>query len=178
MKPEKRGILSALANAGGLLHRATERQRASLLAKGITAPMIDVLIAIWRDAEEEKARRKKERDEATAARRSAYQARDTTDYWANRPPPDYKQFNEKRDEAARKQREREEQARIWEEQTARAREELKRRAATRKAQRDMAHRIVTLGYRELAKKVHPDIGGDAEQMVTLNHARDALLKNQ
>jgi hypothetical protein len=42
----------------------------------------------------------------------------------------------------------------------------------------MARRIVTLGYRELAKKVHPDIGGDAEQMVTLNHARDALLRNQ
>jgi molecular chaperone DnaJ len=38
----------------------------------------------------------------------------------------------------------------------------------------MMERIIKAGYRDLAKKYHPDTGGDDEQMKELNASYDAL----
>lgn len=40
---------------------------------------------------------------------------------------------------------------------------------------EIEQQIVKAGYRQLAKKLHPDRGGTAAQMVALNAARDHLL---
>ena len=46
---------------------------------------------------------------------------------------------------------------------------------------DMANQIVVAGYRALAKKLHPDVGGSAAEMAMLTEARDemtALIDNE
>jgi hypothetical protein len=40
--------------------------------------------------------------------------------------------------------------------------------------RELAVQLVDIGYRALAKRLHPDLGGSAEDMVRLNRARDEL----
>ena len=39
---------------------------------------------------------------------------------------------------------------------------------------DLELQIIAAGYRQLSKKLHPDHGGTAEQMIQLNAARDRL----
>jgi hypothetical protein len=54
------------------------------------------------------------------------------------------------------------------------REEIARREAEEEATMGMMERIIKAGYRDLAKKYHPDAGGDNEQMKELNASYDAL----
>jgi hypothetical protein len=42
--------------------------------------------------------------------------------------------------------------------------------------RETAQAIIDTGYRSLAAKVHPDVGGDPSAMVRLNVARDWLRR--
>jgi hypothetical protein len=56
-----------------------------------------------------------------------------------------------------------------------------RRANDERLRKEEHHRrwmltIVTEGYKEFAKVVHPDKGGNAEDMASLNKARDSLRK--
>jgi hypothetical protein len=41
----------------------------------------------------------------------------------------------------------------------------------REAQREMSRRMIDLGFKALAKELHPDLGGDHEAMARLNRAR-------
>ena len=53
--------------------------------------------------------------------------------------------------------------------------ELERRRMTEEASLTMVERIVEAGFRELAKKIHPDVeGGDTASMRELLSAREAL----
>jgi hypothetical protein len=43
------------------------------------------------------------------------------------------------------------------------------------AQREVAHRLIDIGFKVLAKKLHPDLpNGDAIAMARLNKVRDQL----
>src|SRR5678809_1540495 len=53
------------------------------------------------------------------------------------------------------------------------RDELKK-ADEREAQRELAGRLIDIGYKVLAHKLHPDKGGSREAMVRLNAVRDRL----
>ena len=75
----------------------------------------------------------------------------------------------------------------WGEDFAAAvREELERRARRSSpppppspngdVDRTMALEIIEAGYRSLAKKFHPDLGGRHDQMVSLNRTMDKLRK--
>jgi hypothetical protein len=44
-----------------------------------------------------------------------------------------------------------------------------------KAKQDLALEFVDVGYKILAKKLHPDAGGTVESMSRLGKARDTLL---
>ena len=44
----------------------------------------------------------------------------------------------------------------------------------REAQRELGFRLIKIGYRELAKELHPDGGGSTEQMALLNVTRKHL----
>jgi hypothetical protein len=46
----------------------------------------------------------------------------------------------------------------------------------RDADREMAHRIIALGYRALAKELHPDAGGSTVSMARLTGIRDQITK--
>jgi hypothetical protein len=48
------------------------------------------------------------------------------------------------------------------------------RAKARAAERDVMLEVINAGYRSLATKTHPDVGGSADQMAKLNQARDKL----
>ncbi|MFY9531246.1 MAG: J domain-containing protein [Candidatus Acidiferrales bacterium] len=53
--------------------------------------------------------------------------------------------------------------------------ELERRALVEEASLSWAERIIQSGYRELARRHHPDIhGGDGEEMRAVNAAAEAL----
>jgi hypothetical protein len=52
--------------------------------------------------------------------------------------------------------------------------ELDRRAQIEEASQPTVRRIVDAGYRELAKRCHPDSGGDPDAMRELNAAVSAL----
>jgi hypothetical protein len=52
--------------------------------------------------------------------------------------------------------------------------ELERRDTAEEASLSFIERIVTTGYRELAKKNHPDLGGDTDAMKQVNAAAEAL----
>ena len=52
--------------------------------------------------------------------------------------------------------------------------ELDRRAAIQNASESLVERIVSEGYRQLAKRAHPDAGGTAEDMKALGQAREWL----
>ena len=54
-----------------------------------------------------------------------------------------------------------------------AREELKR-ADEREAQRKLALQLIDIGYKVLARKLHPDKGGSRDAMARLNAVRDRL----
>ena len=41
---------------------------------------------------------------------------------------------------------------------------------------DLEKQIIAAGYRQLAKKAHPDHHGTAEEMIALNAARDRLIE--
>lgn len=56
------------------------------------------------------------------------------------------------------------------------REELKR-ADEREAQRELGLQLVDIGYRVLARKLHPDRGGSKEAMARLNSVRDRLKQH-
>ncbi len=53
-------------------------------------------------------------------------------------------------------------------------EDATRRADRHKAMNALAQRLINVGYRELAKELHPDIGGADDQMILLNEARNWL----
>jgi len=53
------------------------------------------------------------------------------------------------------------------------REELKR-ADEREAQRTLGRQLIDIGYKVLARKLHPDRGGSREAMARLNAVRDRL----
>lgn len=53
--------------------------------------------------------------------------------------------------------------------------ELERRAAVELQSLDDTERIVRTGFRELAKKAHPDQGGSNEAFLALRSAYEALL---
>lgn len=55
----------------------------------------------------------------------------------------------------------------------RARDEMKR-AEEREAQRKLALQLIDIGYKVLARKLHPDKGGSPEAMTRLNAVRDRL----
>lgn len=44
------------------------------------------------------------------------------------------------------------------------------------ARRKEALRLVDIGYKELAKKLHPDLGGSQEEMTRLNKVREHLIE--
>lgn len=49
------------------------------------------------------------------------------------------------------------------------------RAQERDAERALAHRLIDIGYKVLAKELHPDkVGGSRDAMKRLNHVRDKL----
>lgn len=52
--------------------------------------------------------------------------------------------------------------------------ELERRDMVEAATESMIEQVITQGYRALAKKHHPDYGGDTEQMKEVNAAVAAL----
>lgn len=56
------------------------------------------------------------------------------------------------------------------------RDELKR-AEERDAQRQLALRLIDIGYKVLARILHPDKGGSREAMARLNAVRDRLKQN-
>lgn len=41
-------------------------------------------------------------------------------------------------------------------------------------QREFCLRIIDIGYKALATKLHPDMGGSQEEMARLNHVRERL----
>jgi hypothetical protein len=47
-------------------------------------------------------------------------------------------------------------------------------AQERQERRELAHRIIDIGYKALAKEMHPDKGGSHEAMARLNRARTHL----
>ena len=49
-------------------------------------------------------------------------------------------------------------------------------AKEREKERELGQRLVDIGYRALAVKLHPDKGGSLEAMITLNRARDHLKR--
>lgn len=53
-------------------------------------------------------------------------------------------------------------------------EELDRRQSLEEASMGMIERIIKAGYRDLAKKFHPDNGGSTEQMQELNGSYERL----
>jgi hypothetical protein len=56
-----------------------------------------------------------------------------------------------------------------------AQEDALTRAQERDAERALAHRLIDIGYKVLAKELHPDkMHGDREAMKRLNHVRDKL----
>jgi hypothetical protein len=57
------------------------------------------------------------------------------------------------------------------ERLARLTEEELRRQQERDAQRELSLRMIDLGYKALAKELHPDKGGSSEAMARLNRAR-------
>ncbi len=56
----------------------------------------------------------------------------------------------------------------------RYRDELARRDAVEHSSMDLITRLLTVGYKELAKKAHPDGGGSQEQFVALQGAFETL----
>lgn len=56
------------------------------------------------------------------------------------------------------------------------RDELKR-AEEREAQRKLALQLIDIGYKVLARTLHPDKGGSREAMARLNAVRDRLKQN-
>jgi hypothetical protein len=56
------------------------------------------------------------------------------------------------------------------------REEMKR-AEEQDAQRTLALQLIDIGYRVLARKLHPDKGGSRDAMVRLNAVRDRLKRS-
>lgn len=56
------------------------------------------------------------------------------------------------------------------------REELKR-ADEREAQHKLALQLIDIGYKVLARELHPDKGGSHEAMVRLRAVRDRLIQN-
>jgi hypothetical protein len=59
-------------------------------------------------------------------------------------------------------------------EAARIREEELSRAEERKAEHTLALRIIDIGYKVLAKELHPDKGGSLGAMSRLNRVRDRL----
>jgi len=59
-----------------------------------------------------------------------------------------------------------------------AEEELRRRQMEEDMDDSMAERIIKAGYRELSKRLHPDAGGNHEDMVDLNVAYKQLLGDE
>jgi hypothetical protein len=54
--------------------------------------------------------------------------------------------------------------------------EVKGRAEERALEREMAKRIIAIGYKTMAQELHPDTGGTNAAMTHLNVARDRLKK--
>lgn len=67
-----------------------------------------------------------------------------------------------------------ERAKREQERIARAYEDELTRKQERDAQRELSLRIIDIGYKVLAKELHPDRGGSREMMARLNRARDHL----
>ena len=53
-------------------------------------------------------------------------------------------------------------------------DELRRRREVELADLSWLQRIIEVGYRELAKRHHPDLGGSDEDMKGINNAAEAL----
>jgi hypothetical protein len=54
--------------------------------------------------------------------------------------------------------------------------ELARRRALEEASMSLAERLIAEGYRSMAKKAHPDAGGDPDEFRRLTSARAALVE--
>jgi hypothetical protein len=67
-----------------------------------------------------------------------------------------------------------ERTRREQERLAKLAEEEMTRKQEREAQRELSLRLIDIGYRVLAKELHPDKGGSREMMARLNRARDHL----
>ena len=48
--------------------------------------------------------------------------------------------------------------------------------AERETRRALALRVIDIGYKALARDIHPDTGGAPEMMVRLNAVRDRLME--
>jgi len=56
-----------------------------------------------------------------------------------------------------------------------AEDDIRTRAQEREAERALAHRLIDIGFKVLAKELHPDkVGGDKTAMKRLNTVRDKL----
>lgn len=58
----------------------------------------------------------------------------------------------------------------------RLQEESERKRRERETQREVSQQIINAGYRAMAAKAHPDVGGSAADMQVLNAAKDHLKK--
>lgn len=53
-------------------------------------------------------------------------------------------------------------------------ERQKIRAAEQKLKQELARKIIQVGYRALARELHPDLGGSKDAMTRLNEVRGRL----
>jgi len=53
-------------------------------------------------------------------------------------------------------------------------ERQKIRAAEQKLKQELARKIIQVGYRVLARELHPDLGGSKDAMTRLNEVRGRL----
>jgi hypothetical protein len=97
--------------------------------------------------------RRKRREEYWRQKKAKHEERMRTD-------PAYRQEEEERE---RKFKAGLEATRIWLKQQRRYEDE-------RKAAQYLAHDVITAGYRAMSKKLHPDKGGDDEDMLVLEQA--------
>ena len=150
MLSNRKRILAILAHAGQELKYSSDRVKKNLRADGITLEMIEVLVKIHHQNEERKKQKRAEKDSRDRARR------------------DY--FLKSRNNTAVDP---ETAARIRAEAEERQRQAL----AKRKAEAEFGKQIIAAGYRAVAKKHHPDAGGNADDMRIIHNVRDRLKAN-
>ncbi len=122
-----------------------------------------------RGAEREAARKKREADKALWAKLERELAeRQKNPAAAAEQRQAQRRADEERREAERK---------AYQEQHKRLQEEQEAYLRERQAEAELNRKIINEGYRVLAKKLHPDAGGDPAVMRRLNRGRDRLRSN-